>query len=209
MWSPSRRPIGALTALGGVLVVVAAVPTRWFGPVPTDSYVFDPPQFSALWIERTVIPAIGVIAVLSILLGLLSLFRRDRERMARWQRWTAAVALVGAAVGTLATIILATSGPGVTGDLSAAFDALLGAVFGLLALVLLFPGLLAWGGGYLRGDRPFLGAALVCGPVLPALVVAVGVGLGVDIGPVGSLPVALPVTAAVVALGRDLWTRAG
>ncbi len=207
MWSPSRRPVGALTALGGALVTIASVPTRWFGPVPTDSYVFDPPRFSALWVERTVIPVVAVVAVLSILLGLLSLFRRDREQMVRWQRWTAAVALVGAGVGTLATVILVTSGPGATGDLSAAFNALIGVAFGLLALVLLFPGLVAWGGGYLRGDRPFLGAALVCGPVLPAIVVAVRVALDVDMGPVGSLPVALPVTAAVVVLGRDLWTR--
>ena len=209
MWSPDRRFAGALTALGGLLVVVAAVPTRWFGPVPTDSYVFDPPRFSALWVERTVVPVVAVVAVLAILLGLLSLFRRDRERMARWQRWTAAVALVGAAVGTLATVILVTSGPGATGDLTATLNALFGVALGLLALVLLVPGLLAWGGGYLRGDRSVLGVALVGGPVLPVLVVAASVALDADMGPVGSLPVALPVAAAVVVLGRDLWMRAG
>lgn len=208
MWTPGRRLVGALTALGGVLVLVTAVPTRWFGPMPTDSYVFDPPRFSALWIERTVVPPLALAAVLLLMLGLFSLFRRDRERMARWQRWTAVVTLVGAAVGTLATITLVTAGHGATDDPTTTLNVLFGAAFALLALVLLFPGLCAWGAGYLRGDRPLLGTALVGAPVCPVLVVAVTAAL--DVGePAGTLPVALPVAAAVVVVGRDLWIRAG
>ena len=78
MWTPtpSDRTVGGLTALGGLLTVVATIPTRWYGPRPTDSYVFDPPRFSALWIERTVAPVLAVIAALLILTGLLWLFRR-------------------------------------------------------------------------------------------------------------------------------------
>lgn len=208
MWTPGRRFVGALTTLGGLLVLVAAVPTRWFGPVPTDSYVFDPPRFSALWIERTIVPTLSLVAVLLVLAGLLSLFQRDRERMARWQRWTAVVALIGAGVGTLATILLVTTGGG-TNDPTNPLNTLLGAALALFALLLLVPGLLAWGAGYLRDDRPLLGTAVVGAPVLPILVVAASIALGVGDGVAGSLPVAVPVAATIVAVGRDLWVRAG
>ncbi|WP_251328284.1 hypothetical protein [Haloplanus pelagicus] len=209
MWTPGRRFVGGMTALSGVFVIVAAIPTRWFGPMPTDSYVFDPPRFSALWIERTIVPAVALAAVLLMLVGLLSLFRRDRERMARWQHWTAIVALIGAAVGTLATILLVSAGRGANGDPTGTLNALLGAVLAVLAFLLLVPGLLAWGGGYLRGDRPVLGAALVGGPVVPVLVVAASIALDVGESTAGSLPVVAPVAAAVVIVGRDLWRRAG
>ncbi|MFC7174530.1 hypothetical protein ACFQL0_16585 [Haloplanus litoreus] len=205
--TPGRRFVGALTTLGGLLVLAAAIPTRWFGPMPTDSYVFDPPRFSALWIERTIVPTLSLVAVFLVLIGLLSLFQRDRERMARWQRWTAVVALIGAGVGTLATVLLVTAGDG-TSDPTNTLNTLLGAALALLALVLLVPGLLAWGVGYLRGERPLLGTAVAGAPVLPILVVAsIALGVGDDVA--GSLPVAAPVAAAVVTIGRDLWMRAG
>jgi len=86
MWTPSNRHAGGVTLLGGLLALAASVPTRWFGRVPDDSYVFDPPRFSALWIERTVVPVVAVVAAVLLLAGLLALFRRDRERMARWPR---------------------------------------------------------------------------------------------------------------------------
>jgi hypothetical protein len=206
VWLVGRRTVGVATALGGVLALGAAVPTRWFGPVPNDSYVFDPPRFSALWIERAVVPVAVLVAVVLMLAGLVSLFRRDRERMPRWQRWTAVVALIGAAVGTFATTILVTADGG-TADPSTTLNTLLGAALALLAFVLLAPGLLAWGVGYLRSDRPLLGAALTGGPILPVLIaVAIGV-LGVDAGVVGALPVVVPVSLGTVLVGRDLWRR--
>ncbi|WP_251342824.1 hypothetical protein [Haloplanus halophilus] len=209
VWTPGHRFVGGLTALGGLLALVASVPTRWVGPMPTDSYVFDPPRFSALWFERAVVPAVALAAVLLTVLGLIALYRRDRERLARWQRWTAVVALIGAGIGTLATVLLVTAGRGTMGDPTNTLNALLGAALALLALLLLFPGLLAWGVGYLRSDRPVLGAAVAGGPVLPVLVVAVSIALDVDGSAAGSLPVVLPAAAAVAVVGRDLWMRAG
>ena len=207
MWTPSNRHAGGVTLLGGLLALVASVPTRWFGPVPDDSYVFDPPRFSALWIERTVVPVVAVGAAVLILAGLLALFRRDRERMARWQRWFAIVSVVGAAVGTLATMLLVSAGPQATADITTALNALLGAGLALLALVLLFPGLVAWGSGYLLAERPRLGAALAGGPVGALLVLAVNVAGGVEFDPVGALPTALPIVLGVMVVGYDLWNR--
>ena len=209
MWTPSNRHAGDVTLLGGLLVLVAGVPTRWFGPVPDDSYVFDPPRFSALWIERTVVPVVAVVAAVLLLAGLLALFRRDRGQMARWQRWFAVVSVVGAAVGTLAAMLLVSVGPRGTADPTGALNALLGAGLALLALLLLLPGLVAWGSGYLRAERPRLGAALAGGPVVALLVVAVNVAGGVEFGPVGSLPVVLPFALAIGVVGYDLWKRTG
>ena len=84
-----------------------------------------------------------------------------------------------------------------------------GEEFALLAALLLLPGLVAWGSGYLRAGRPRLGAALAGGPVVALLVVAVNVAGGVEFGPVGSLPVVLPFALAVGVVGYDLWKRAG
>jgi ABC-type multidrug transport system permease subunit len=206
MWSPSNRVLGVLATLGGLCILVAAVPARWLGSVPDDSYVFDPPRFSALWFERVVVPALAVVATVLILIGLLALFRRDRAWMARWQRWFAVVGVVGAAVGTLATLLLA-SAEAETSAIST--NVLLGTGFALLASLLVPPGLLGWGGGYLRADRPGLGAALAGGPLLACLAIAVNVGAGVAFGPVGALPVVLPVVLAVVVVGYDLWGRTG
>lgn len=205
VWIPSDRAVGGLTAIGGLLALVATPPTRWYGSRPTDSYVFDPPRFSALWIERTIVPALAVTATLLILAGLLWLFRRDRERMARWHRWFAVVAVVGTAVGTLATTLLVSIGGRMAADPTAALNALLGVGLALLALLLLFPGLLAWGIGYLRDGRRRLGTALAGGPTVAAAVVAVSIALDVDTGALGALPVVAPVGLAVVAVGYDLW----
>ncbi|AZH26450.1 hypothetical protein [Haloplanus aerogenes] len=207
MWTPSDRVVGAVTALGGLLAIVATVPTRWYGPRPTDSYVFDPPRFSALWVERTVVPVLAVAAALLILTGLLWVFRRDRARMARWQRWFAVVCVIGAAVGTLSTMLFASVGGRALADPTAALNALLGVGLALLALLLLFPGLLAWGAGYLRSGRQRLGAALVGGPVVAVAVVAASIALDFGADSVGALPVVVPVGVAVVVVGYDLWAR--
>lgn len=208
MWTPSNRHAGGVTVLGGLLALLASVPTRWFGPVPDDSYVFDPPRFSALWVERTVVPVVAIVAAILLLAGLLALFRRDRDRMARWQRWFAIVSVVGAAVGTLAIMLLVSAGPQGTADPTAALNALLGAGLALLALLLLLPGLVAWGSGYLRAEQPRLGTALAGGPIVALLILAVNVAGGVEFGPVGALPVVLPFGVAVIVVGYDLWDRA-
>jgi len=209
MWTPSNRAIGGLTVLGGLCAVFATLPTRWLGPRPTDSYVFDPPQFSALWFERTVAPAVAVAAALLTLAGLLALFRRDRERMARWQRWFAAIGVVGIAIGTLATMLVVSVGPQGVADPTGALNVLLGAALALLAVILVVPGLVAWGAGYLHRERRRLGTALAVGPVASVLVVVANVGAGVSFDGVGGLPIVAPFALAVVAVGHDLWNQAG
>lgn len=208
MWTPSNRVLGGLTALGGLCAALATLPTRWFGPRPTDSYVFDPPRFSALWLERTVAPVVAVAAALLILAGLLALFRRDRERLARWQRWFAVVGIAGVAVGTLATMFIVSVGPAGVADPAGALNVLLGVALGLLATLLVLPGLLAWGAGYLRTGRRRLGAALVGGPTASLLVVVANFA-GVSFGEFGGLPVVLPFALAMMTIGYDLWDRTG
>ncbi|MFB6103406.1 MAG: hypothetical protein ABEJ73_12695 [Haloplanus sp.] len=207
MWLPTRRLVGALTAFGGVLAVVSAIPTQWYGPMPTDSYVFEPPRFSALWIERTVVPGVTVLAALLLLTGLLALFRRDREWMARWHRWLAVVAVIGAATGTLATVLVAPTGGRGVGNPTTAMNVVLGALLALLAVTLLFSGLVAWGTGYLRSGRRLLGGALLGGPVGAVLIVAMSVATGVEFGSLGGLPVVVPLATMMVVLGYDLWMR--
>lgn len=208
MWTPSTRVAGGVTALGGVCVALAALPTDWFGPRPTDSYVFDPPRFSALWVERTVIPVVAIAAALLLLVGLLALFYRDRARLPRWQRWFAVVAVVGTAVGALATMLVLTAGGRPTADPTAALNVLLGVALGLLGALLALPGLVAWGAGYLQSGHRRLGTALVGGPAGTALVLAVNVAAGVSFGAVGGLVFALPTAVAALLVGHDLWTRA-
>jgi len=209
VWPSSDRAVGGLTVLGGLLTLVATLPTRWYGPTPTDSYVFDPPRFSPLWIERTVAPAVAVAAAVLILTGLVWLFRRDREWMPRWQDWFAIVSVVGAAVGTLATMLLVSVGGRAAADPTAALNALLGLGLALLAGLLLLPGLLAWGIGYLRDGRHRLGVALAGAPVAAVVVVGASITLDVGTSPVGALPVVLPVGVAVVIVGYDLCVGAG
>ncbi|WP_425601214.1 hypothetical protein [Haloplanus halobius] len=208
MWTPPRRLVGDLTILGGVLAIVATVPPRWYGPIPTDSYVFEPPLFSPLWIERVVLPPLSVLAALLVVVGLLSLFRRDRPWMGRWHRWSASAAILGGAVGTLATTLFAATGGG-SDDLTAAATALLGALLALVALVFALPGLIGWGIGYLRAerDRQTLGLALVGAPVLAALFVAVGAVVGSVAELAGGLPTVLPFAALAVVVGVDLRQR--
>lgn len=205
VWTPGRRFVGGATVLGGLCVVAASIPVRWFGSVPTDSYVFDPPTYSPLWIERTVVPALSIAAALLTLAGLLALFHRDREWMARWHRWFAVVAVVGAAIGTFATVLLTSNGEG---DPTATLNVLFAVLIGLVGGVLAGPGLLAWGIGYLRAGRRRLGAALAGGVVVPVVIVAATLAVDVDVGPVGGVFTSLPVALLAVGVGYDLWTRA-
>jgi hypothetical protein len=200
-----HRVAGGVSVLGGVCVVAASIPARWFGPMPTDSYVFDPPTYSPLWIERTVIPAVSTAAVLLTLAGLVALFHRDRERMERWHRWFAVVALVGAALVGFTTVLLASNSEGdPTGTLNVLFAVLLG----LVGLVLAGPGLLAWGIGYLRTGRRPLGAALAGGVTVPVVLVVTAVALDADFGGFGGIPVSLPIALLAAGVGYDLWVRA-
>lgn len=209
VWMPDRRFAGGATVLGGVCTLAASIPTRLFGTVPTDSYVFDPPTYSPLWIERTIVPAVSIAAALLTLAGLVALFHRDREWMERWHRWFAIVAVVGAALGTFATVLLASNGEGAGGDPTATLNVLLAALIGLVGVVLAGPGLLAWGIGYLRTGRRILGGALAGGVTVPVILVALTVALDVDFGVLGGVLTSLPVAVLAVGVGYDLCARAG
>lgn len=197
-----RRAVGPLVALAGVAAVVAAIPLRWFGPVPDDSYVFDPPTFSPLWMERTVLPVLTVSVGLLAAVGLLELLRRDRDGMARWHRWSASAAVLGSVLVAVAFALLGPTGP--PNGLGDVLVVLGGALFGLVGGVLALVGLVGWGVGYLRAGRTRLGWALLGGSVGVVLVLAAR--RVVDPG-LGGLPAALPLAAMLVVVGRDLHAR--
>jgi len=170
----------------------------WPAPHPGDSYVFDPPIFSGVWAERVAVPALTFGASVFIFAGLYSLYRRDRSVMPRWQRGTAQVTLFGTIAWVFGTTLVTTAGPN---DI---IGGVLGGVVAVLALVVTVPGLVAWGGGYLRAGRTRLGVALAGAPVLTALYVGVSL-LGVDFDPPGGLLLTAPTAVMAVLVGYDLW----
>ncbi len=69
----TTRALGVLAAIGGILATLVWVPPGWYGSTTGDSYVFDPPTFSPLWVERTVVPLLTVLAAAFLVAGLLAL----------------------------------------------------------------------------------------------------------------------------------------
>lgn len=200
MWRPSVRTGGPLLALGAVCLVVGTLPLEfWPGPHPGDSYVFDPPRFSGIWVERTLTPVLGVGANVSILVGLYALYRRDTNSMPRWQRVSAIVALFGTSLWLLGTYLLTSAGSGAS----------LGGIFAVLllgcGLLLAGPCLIAWGAGYLRSERPYVGAALAGTPLLTVGYTGISLS-GFDPGSVGGLLFVAPTVAMSLVVGYDLWT---
>lgn len=206
----TARVLGALSALGGVLASVATVPSEWYGVAPTDAHVFDPPAFSPMWIERTVVPTVAVLAGALLVLGAAALVVRDRAVAGRLRRWSGYAAVGGLGLFELGLVVSVASGPGIVSA-----GGTVGPLVVVVAILLLFaglglgiPALVATGVGYARTDRPTVGHALVVGPLLSILVLA-----GPWIGVVGSLgraswPAAVvPVGAAFVAVGYELWTH--
>ncbi len=50
MWRRSYRLAGPILGLSAVCLLITAVPLElWPTPRPGDSYVFNPPAFSAIW----------------------------------------------------------------------------------------------------------------------------------------------------------------
>lgn len=193
-----RRAAGPLSVLAGVIFVLLSVPLEWLGPRPEDSYVFNPPTFSPLWVERTLYPPLTVSVCLLAALGFAGLLFRDGDSMPRWRRWSLSAAVFG---GVFAAVALALIGPGGTTGAEDVLAVLGGLLFGLVAFLLGFVGLVAAGAGYLRADRRRLGAALLGGPL--GTVVAVAVTWYVDAAAVGLL-VGLPIAAMLVVVGYDL-----
>lgn len=191
------RSMGIVGVLGGVLVLLSAVPPQWYGVPRTDSYLFFPRPGSPLWIHREVVPVLAVLGVLGLFVALLALVRRDWPVAGRLRRWSGVLALVGLGGVTVATPILEYVSFGDTG--ATTFAVLGGVLFAALSALLLAPALLALGFGYVRTRRPRVGYALV-GVVLavPALGYLVP-------EPAGTLGAALPVAVVAAVVGRDLF----
>lgn len=182
--------------VGGVLAVLVQVPASWYGVEARDSYLFDPPTLSPLWINRELVPVLSILAVLGLLLGVVGLVRRDRPVAERIRRWGGFGAIVGLGLLTLA-VPMFQYGTSDAGE-ERIFLTLGAFAIGVLGLVLLVPSLLGLSYGYTRTDRPRLGYAfagvLVGVPVLSFLIP----------GPLDALAAALPVGVAWVVLGADL-----
>lgn len=202
----TTRALGAGAALGAVLAVLASVPSRWYGVRETDAYVFDPTVLSPLWVERTVVPAASVLAVALLVAGVAALTARDWAVAGRARRWGGATATLGLAFVGFTTLTFALTGEGV--DLLGSLLVLVGALAGLVGALLALVGLVVAGVGLARAGRQTVGYALAGGTGLAALAAAVGVVADLP-DAVGFLPVAVPLGAAFVAVGRELWIHPG
>lgn len=205
----TRRALGALSALGGVLAVVASAPSRWYGVPRTDAYVFSPPAFTPLWVERVVMPVVAALAAVLLVVGVAGLLARDRPTAGRLRRWGGYVAAAG--LGAVALVLLldaATPGTVWASGGTASPFVLLGALLVVLGGAgVALPALAVMGLGYLRADRRVVGTALVVGPAA-TLLVFFSTWL-VEYAGVGGLPVVAPLAATFVVVGHDLWTTAG
>jgi len=190
------RSFGGASILGGVLTVLVNVPSTWYGLEPRDSYVFDPPPLSPLWINRELVPVLSVAAAIGLLLGVVGLVRRDWSVAGRARRW-GGVGVVVAFVGvTVAVPALLYSLRDPAGGVLLTFA---GLGVGALSLLVLVPSAILLAYGYLKTDRPRLGYAFV------GLLVGVPV-LGFVVPEPTKAPVAaLPIAVAWGVLGVELF----
>lgn len=203
----TARGLGASSVVGAVLAILSSLPSEFYGAVDTDAHVFEPAPFSPLWIERTVVPAAVALAGLLLVVGVAGLVLRDRAVSGRLRRWSGYVAVAGLGLFEAGMVVGIASGPGIFGSGGTAGPfVVLGALLLVLAgMGLAAPGLVAMGVGYARTERPRLGYALAAGPVLSLLVMAV-LWFGVEVLESAAwLAFVLPVAAAFVAVGTDLW----
>lgn len=188
------RLTGVAAILGSLLAVLANVPTTWYGLVPRDSYVFNPPVMSPLWINRTVVPILAVVAILGLLAGMAGLVRRDWPVAGRTRRYGGIGAILGLAGATVAVPLLLWGFQ----DPRQFLVTIGGLALAGLSLLVLVPSLLALGYGYARTDRPVLGY------LLAAIVGAVPL-LGIVIpGPLQAMAGAMPIAVAWGVVGLDL-----
>ncbi|MFT4890340.1 MAG: hypothetical protein ACI9YT_001254 [Halobacteriales archaeon] len=189
------RSFGGASILGGILTVLVSVPTSWYGLEPRDSYVFDPPPLSPLWINREVIPVLSVVAAIGLLLGVAGLVRRDWSVAGRARRW-GGVSVVVAFVGvTIAVPALLYSSRDPVGGVVLT---LAGLGVGALSLLILVPSAILLAYGYLKTDRPRVGYAFV------GLLVGVPVLGYVVPEPTKATVAALPIAVAWGVLGVEL-----
>ena len=149
-------------AMGGLALFLSALPPAWYGATPGDSYVFDPPPFSPLWIDRVLLPSLAVLGTVGLLVGLGTLLRRDWQ-LGSLLRWSGGATLLGGSA-----LIVGLYGPElVTPETTVVpTTALAGLAIALWGLLLCLAGgpLLAF--AYLRAGKRRLGWGLLA--VVPA-----------------------------------------
>jgi hypothetical protein len=204
----ATRALGATAGLGAVFSVLTAVPSEWYGVQETDAFVFDPALLSPLWIERTLVPVASLVAVAMLLAALAGLVLRDRGVTGRLRRWSGYAAVAGMVLlwfAMLAFTVGTTASRGGSELLSVLL--ILGGGLGVVAsLVLLVPGMIAAGAGYVRADRPVVGYALAGGTGLSFLVTGFFWIADPDTG-LGFLPAVVPFVAAFAGIAHELWTH--
>lgn len=193
------RLTGVAAALGGLFLLVSAIPGGWYGVASLDSYVFDPPIGSPLWFHRSVAPALAVLGVFGLFLGLLGLLRRDWSVAGRLRRWSGVLALIGLGGLTATSPLFAYESLGNTA--ASTIVALAGFALAAASAVIFVPALVALALGYLRTNRPALGYALGW------VVVAVPLAVYLVPSSTSAFAAALPVAASAVAIGHDLFHR--
>ena len=198
MWRRSSQIAGSLLGLSAVCLLVTTVPLElWPTPRPGDSYVFNPPPFSAIWVQQTLRPGLIIGANALLVVGLSAVLRRDSTSMSRLQRAFAFGALFGTGACLLGTLLFTTAG---TDDIGRELTAFL---IWALAIPLILLGLTGWGAGYLRADSTRLGAALTVPPVLAVAYIGLSVA---GFSPVGRLLLVIPTSGMALVVGYDLWT---
>ena len=157
---------GWASLLGGFLTVLVSIPPTWYGLEPPDSYVFDPPTLSPLWINRELMPVLAVVAVIGLLLGIVGLVGRDWSVAGRARRW-GGIGGVVAFSGLSITVPVLLYSFRDAGEVLLPFVAL---AIGALSLLVLVPSLILLAYGYWKTDRPRIGYAfaglLIAVPVL-------------------------------------------
>ena len=193
------RILGLVATLGGLFLVISAVPPGWYGIPDLDSYVFDPGVGTPLWIHRNVLPSLAVLGVLGIFLGILGLVNRDWPAAGRLRRWSGVAALIGLGGLVITTPLLTYGTFGAAGTSS--LTALVGVAMGIVSVLVTTIALVVLGMSYLRTDRPQLGYALGGVVVVLPLVVYVAPDS------MATFAASLPVAIAVAIVGHDLYHR--
>lgn len=202
MLRPSVRTASPFAIVSGACLLVASVPTAvWPTPHPGDSYVFDPPPFSGIWIQRIAVPALLVAANVAIAVGLYGLYRRDRDAMSGWHRGSALATVAGVALGAVGTLQVTTADP------SAAGAGVIGVVIWLFAALVVVPASIGWGVGYVRADQPTVGVTLAAAPIATGAYVFASLS-GLSVEPFGGFAFVAPTVAVAGVVGYELWARA-
>lgn len=154
-WFQVGGIVGA--ALGGIALFLSALPPGWYGATPGDSYVFDPPPFSPLWIDRVLLPALAVVGTVGLLVGFAALLRRD-WRKSTFLRWGGVATLLGGATFTIGVY-----GPDLVsaGPTTVPTTALAGLALALWGVLLSLVGVPLVAFAYLRAGNRRLGWGLL------------------------------------------------